>query len=193
MAAPFDYLKQHEIKKCFKSVMGSLQDYMDKLIATIRLNEEITINAEDSEDFKVIPDIDTKFIAHLFNVSRDQHLKTPNKLKIIFNSPKDSEIKEIIKNYFDIRNELEHNKGIAKTDKLLIYKRFGLSNRDGKEININDAVDGDIINTTFDEIIQYDKGGNIIITKEQLEGMIMFVLTFAIMEMSNSVNRIISK
>ena len=50
---PDQYTINREIKKCFKSIIGSVQDYLDRLIATKNLFEETkTINARSLDEFK---------------------------------------------------------------------------------------------------------------------------------------------
>ncbi|MBL7888651.1 MAG: hypothetical protein JNL24_03805 [Bacteroidia bacterium] len=179
---PVDFLKQREINKCFKSIIGSFQDYMDNLIAILRLKaEKITIPPQTTlEEVNAL--LQNKFEEHLLNVSTDRSLNIPSKLKLLLDKPKHQIYKESIQSYFDIRNGLEHHKGIAKADRVIRYKRMGLASTAGYEVMKPGPLgEGEgLVLKTFDEEITFDKGGMLLITREQLDCIALSLLIFAI-------------
>jgi hypothetical protein len=179
---PTEFLERREINKCFKSIIGSLQDYMDRLISILRLKSElITLPAittkEQLNDF-----LTKKIETHILEVSTDRSLNVPKKLNILLNKPEHQVYKEAIQSYFDLRNGLEHHKGVAKTDRIIRYKRLGLASTAGYEVEKPGplGVGEGLVLKTFDEEINYDKGGFMLIRKEQLESIILNLLIFAI-------------
>ena len=116
---PINFLQQREINKCFKSIIGSLQDYMDSLIAVLRLKDDkLSLSGmRTSEDVNEL--LRGKFEEHLLNVSTDHSLNTPKKIKLLLDQADHVVHIDALKSYFDVRNGLEHHKGIAKTDKEL--------------------------------------------------------------------------
>lgn len=185
---PIDFLKQREINKCFKSIIGSLQDYMDNLIALLKLkNEKITLKPHTTCD-ELSNLLQTKFKEHLLNVSTDHSLKIPEKLKIILNQPEQKDYKDSVQSFFDIRNGLEHHKGIAKTDRVIKYVRFGLATTTDSEVKLLEPLGENqgIVLRTFEEEITYDKGGILIISKQQLDGIVLSLLIFVIPTMQET-------
>ncbi len=115
-------------------------------------------------------------------VSSDVSLNIREKLKKIFSNHEHEEIKESVRSYFDIRNGLEHNKGIAKTDRTLAYMRLALVSTAGYEIIPPQSLGPNegILLTSFTEIVSYDKGGNLIISHHQLEGIVLNLIYFTL-------------
>jgi hypothetical protein len=177
---PVDFLLQREINKCFKSIMGSVQDYLDNLIAILQLKEDINSLKLPSKTTK--HDIDEilreKFEECLLSVSTNQSLKTPHKLDRLLDNPEHQIHKESLQSYFDVRNGLEHHKGIAKAPRKIRYKRIGLASTEGNEISEPGQIgEGEgLVLKTFDEEICYDKGGILLITKSQLESIALNLL-----------------
>jgi hypothetical protein len=185
---PPDFLKQRELNKCFKSIIGSLQDFMDKLIAAMRFSEE-NINLHIGHSKEELDSIFQKISDLVVNVSTDHSLNIPRKLDIIFSNSKNEEIKVSIQSYFDVRNGLEHHKGIAKIKRLMTYKRLALASTAGYEVT-PPAMLGlgeGLVLKSFSENIIYDKGGNLIITRTQLDGIILNLLIFVIPRMIEDV------
>jgi hypothetical protein len=188
---PVDFLLQREINKCFKSIMGSVQDYLDNLIAILRLKENINSLKLPSKITK--DDIDKilreKFEECLLSVSTNQSLKTPHKLEQLLDNPEHQIHKESLQSCFDVRNGLEHHKGIAKTPRKIRYKRIGLASTKGNEV-IEPGQIGEnegLILKTFDEEIFYDKGGILLITKPQLDSIALNLLITIIPKIQFSV------
>lgn len=179
---PVEFLQQREINKCFKSIIGSFQDYMDNLIAVLRLkSEKITIPPKTTiEEVSIL--LQNKFEEHLLNVSTDRSLNIPNKLKLLLDKPEHQIYKDSVQSYFDVRNGLEHHKGIAKTDRVIRYKRMGLASTAGYEVIKPGALgEGEgLVVKTFDEEITFDKGGLLLITRQQLDSIVLSLLMFAI-------------
>ncbi|NOU16900.1 MAG: hypothetical protein HOO91_05010 [Bacteroidales bacterium] len=179
---PIEFLKQRELNKCFKSIISSLQDYMDKLIAIHRLGGEDIIPPSGSkiEDVGIL--LQSKFAELLLKVSSDLTLNIPKKLEILLVNHKNEEIKVSVQSYFDVRNGLEHHKGIAMKDRLITYKRIAVASTVGYEVipPVTLGVGEGLILKTFSETVAYDKGGNLIITRYQLNGIILNLLMFVI-------------
>ena len=188
---PIDFLQQREINKCFKSIIGSLQDYMDNLIALLRLkSEKITVTSNITMD-EISNFIQKKFEEHLLNVSTDRSMNIPQKLKILLDQPEQQVYKDSVQSYFDIRNGLEHHKGIAKTDRVIQYKRLGLALAAGNEVlkpNSLGAGEG-LFLKTFDEEIAYDKGGVLLINRQQLDSIVLNLLIFVIPEIQTATGK----
>lgn len=191
---PLEFLLQREMNKCFKSIIGSVQDFMDKLIAVIKLSEEKIIppTGLTFQDFEVI--LKSKFAEHLMHVSCDVNLKVPKKLNILLNSKDYPEFHSSLQSFFELRNGLEHHKGVAKKDRILKYKRIALASTTGDEIlppmTLN-AGEG-LVLKTFDQNISFDEGGQLLITRTQLDGMILNILNFFIPAMKIEAAKLIN-
>lgn len=186
---PIDFLQRREINKCFKSIMGSFQDYMDRLIAILRLKSEtITLEPNTSTD-EIKNKLQEIIEKYLLDVSTDRTLNIPRKLRIILDLPEHQVYKDSVQSYFDIRNGLEHHKGIAKVDRVLRYKRLGLASTAGYEVLKPGplGVGEGLVLKTFDEEISYDKGGELLITKSQLDSIVLNLLIFVIPTIQNNI------
>jgi hypothetical protein len=131
-----EVLRVRQITDCFKAVMGSLHDCIDKLVATIRLceltrNENVFVADKPLTLEGVQEFISKKFLEILENISRDQSLKVPEKLEIL---SIDDDLKQILQNYFGIRNGFEHHKGISNKDRVTTFKKMSFVADSGKEI-----------------------------------------------------------
>jgi|GEM_PF-6131393 hypothetical protein len=79
---PIEFLKRREINKCFKSIIGSFQDYMDKLISILRLkSEKITLTPPITQN-QINIFLSEEFEKHLLEVSTDRSLNVPKKLDV---------------------------------------------------------------------------------------------------------------
>jgi hypothetical protein len=186
---PIEYLKQREINKCFKSVIGSLQDYLDKLLAVLRLVEEEIIPPQSStmQDIAIL--LQSKFTELVLEVSSDRSLNIPKKLSLLLTNPKNQEIKNSVLSFFQVRNGLEHHKGIANSQRTVSYTRLALASSAGYEVTppvILGPGEG-LVLKSFSEKIEYDKGGNLNLTRSQLDGIILNLLLFVIPTMKNEV------
>ena len=118
-------LRKQEIEKCFKAVVGSLQDFMDRLIGILNMSRgKIIIDrsiSTDAEFKQFFADIETRFIQE---VARDKSLKVPHKLDIL--KVHDPVIRTMVDGYFAARNSIEHHKGLADRDIDLNYRIFTL-------------------------------------------------------------------
>lgn len=185
---PAEFLKRREINKCFKSIVGSLQDYMDKLISILRLKSEKINLTEPMSQREINIFLSEKFERHLMDVSTDISLNVPKKLDILLDKPEQQVHKDSIQSYFNLRNGLEHHKGIAKTDRVVHYKRLGLASTAGYEVEgpgMLGAGEG-LVLKTFDEKIAYDKGGSMLLTKEQLDSIVLNLLIFIVPTVQNA-------
>jgi hypothetical protein len=189
---PIEYLKLREISKCFKSIIGSLQDYMDKLIAVTRLSTERIVPTASANVEDIMALLQEKFATHLINVSADRSLNIPRKLDLLLGAPEKLDIKEAVQSYFDIRNGLEHHKGIAKTARLMKYRRIGFASTAGYEVgpSFTLGVGEGLVVKAFNEEISYDEGGNLLITREQLDGIILNLLMFVIPTMKEEADKL---
>lgn len=186
---PMDFQKRREINKCFKSIISSLQDYMDKLIALLKLkSENITIESLQSTD-QIDKFIRDKFDSLLLQVSTDRSLNVPKKLDTLLYKIEHQVYKDAIQSYFHLRNGIEHHKGIAKVDRVIHYIRLGLASTAGYEIEKSGPLGENegLVLRTFNEEITYDKGGHLIITKDQLDSIILTLLIFVIPAIQSSV------
>lgn len=179
---PIDYLKAREIDKCFKSIMGSLQNYMDVLIAAIRLKESEDVWSDESNMAEIEKVIQPKFQKHLMDVSTDKKLTVPTKLDLLFTKPESKQIRDAVQSYFDIRNGLEHHKGIAKVERELVYKRIVMITSEGDEYNpLSVPKPGvGILMKTVDERISYSKGGELMIARSILDAVVLNLLMFVV-------------
>ncbi len=179
----FDFLKQREINKCFKSVMGSIQNYMDLLIAVHRLTQSklqppLGCTVSQAQEL-----IQQKFQSILMEVATDTRLTVPKKLDILFEHVPEYLIhKNSIRSLFDIRNGLEHHKGIANKNKALSYLRLGMSDSKGNEVIPPCQLEpGENLNVkAFDEKLEYNEGGNLNLTLYQLEDIFLNITVFSI-------------
>lgn len=188
-APPVDFLERREINKCFKSVMGSFGDYMDKMIAVLRFKSEPIVLTPPFLEEHVRDIVNKKLETLLREVSMDNSLNIPKKLDMLLDKLELSDYKKSVQSYFDLRNGLEHHKGIAKTDRIIRYKRIGLASTAGYEVVDLKPLGADegMVLKFFDEEIAYDKGGDMIITKDQLESIILSILIFVIPVFQNAV------
>jgi hypothetical protein len=179
---PQDFLEKREINKCFKSIIASLQDYMDKLIALIRLTNEPIVPPLGASQKDIDNLLQEKFKSIVMKVSTEVSLNIPKKLDLVLETTANNEIKTALKSYFDLRNGLEHHKGIAKRNHLVKYKRIGLASTTGKEAfsGIPLGPGEGLVIKTFDETITFDEGGSLTISREQLDGITLGIITFAI-------------
>lgn len=142
------------------------------------IDEKIELPTEATlEEIQKI--IQSKFDDCLFKVSTE-HTRIPEKIKRVLGESENLEIRNALQSYFDMRNGIEHHKGIAKTDRVVTYKRLALVSSSGVEIVLNQPLDGNILVTALSEEIVYDQGGSIVINRIQLDGIVSSILLFVI-------------
>jgi hypothetical protein len=176
---PVEFLIQREITKSFKSVMASLQDFLDKLLAGIELINETHEIPRGTTEIGFQAMINTKFLEHLQRIATNRALSIPGKLKrLLGDDEKWAPLKEILQNYFDIRNAFEHHKGMAKKGRVLKYKKLAVSTTNGQLVTslpfLASPGEEILFNITLEDVI-YDEGNNIHLTREQLNGVILFL------------------
>jgi hypothetical protein len=178
---PNDFLERREINKSLKSIMGSVQDYMDKMIAVLRFkNEEIFLKPTMTQQ-EINIFLTQKFEKHLLDVSVDRSLVVPTKMSLLLDKPEHEVFKNALQSYFDLRNGLEHHKGIAKTERIIRYKRMGMASTAGYEIIEIGKPLGEnegMVLKSFDEEIKFDKGGVMLLTRNQLDSIVLNLLIF---------------
>ncbi len=94
---------QFEINKCFKSILTSLQDYIDKIITVEKFKD-----VESKLEYPVLLTnngmlnaFNSAFEAELLSVSSDRKLNIPEKLKIILDSNTHVDYIKALQSYFD--------------------------------------------------------------------------------------------
>lgn len=165
---PIDVIRNREINKCFKSIMGEFQDYMDSLIACLKFSStELHLESSTTDDNfnKLLMD---KFHEVLLEVSTDRSLNVPKKLNLLLDQ--NDLYKEVVQSFFNIRNGFEHHKSTSKKHNKISYKRFGFASTAGYEVTKPGplGVNEGLVAKVFKEELIYDKGSLIIITKNQL-------------------------
>ncbi len=182
-----EYFIQREINKCFKSIVASLQDFMDKLIAilnfkTRKINFDFNLQTDQQLKQQLMDYVNQLIEEEIFLVSTDGKFTIPRKLNYLLEKPEYETLKVSIQSYFDLRNGLEHHKGIAKKDRVISYKRIKAVSMDGIEVEFSNSMEfhENVTVKTFDEFIAYDKGGSLIISVDQLESIVLNILIFVI-------------
>ncbi len=171
--------------------MGSLQDYMDKLIAVINLSKETIELRPDMTENQIQDFIDEKYRDMLLKVATDRSLRIPTKLDMLLFEPTVQDTKTAIQSFYSIRNGLEHHKGISKKEQELKYRRIGTATTSGQEVTGPGPLppgEG-LVLTTFEDTIRIDKGGQLAIKRSQLDGIILNILTFAIPAMEEGASK----
>ena|GEM_PF-2157521 len=148
---PDQYTINREIKKCFKSIIGSVQDYLDRLIATKNLFEETkTINARSLDEFK--KSFEESYRSKLLEIATKRNDGARNKLKDLFIDRELSNIYDSLISLVELRNSIEHHKSLLINEKKIQYKRFSLrSQKTGQElcpgcdINAGDSIAATIV------------------------------------------------
>jgi hypothetical protein len=181
-------IKQREINKCFKSIISSLQDYLDCLLATLNLKKETITNITPLTEKGIRYIIQRKFNDHLTNISTNRSLNIPKKINILLDNPEYQSHKESLQSYFDIRNGLEHHKGIAKADRKIKFKRFAVTTKSGEEIKELSIISGQdsLIFKVLDDEIAYDKGNILMISKKQLDNIVISLVAIIIPAMQKA-------
>ncbi len=192
-----EFLRAREIGKCLKAVVGSLQDFMDRLLAVIKLCEDtrktpITV----TEPTPVDALLSEHFFVVLKKISEDSSITVPKKIESLL---ADDAMAAVIQNYFDLRNGLEHHKGIAKKDRIATFKRISFIADSGKEIReilgpgILNAGEGLAVRIV-DEQISFKEGDAIALDYSQMENIVLTIalhvipaLTQATMKKTNIV------
>ena len=184
---PFEYLESREVSKCFKSIVTALQDLLDELIALVKLSEDELIVKRVRSENDIHEFFNVKNAEKLMDVSTDHSLNVPKKLRYLLDEVDDEVIIESLQSLFNIRNGLEHHKGIAKSDKAIKFKKVTLIDEDGKELSQLGIGTKGVKLTTIEEVIQYDKGNNLHLEKDQLYSIVMNLLTTTIAKLIESV------
>lgn len=179
---PFDYIEKREIEKCFKSIVASVQDYMDQLLAiklTIKNYPYGVIRPRAVNNY-----LSNQYQTNLLKVSTDSRLNTTKKISELVDKTQEEHklMSDSLQSLFYIRNGLEHHKGIAKVDRQLKFRRIAFVSTSGKELQFpgtpgeNEGLHLSLI----DENIPYDKGQNIIITKDLLYLIVQSLILYTI-------------
>jgi len=185
------FLRAREITKCLKAVVGSLQDYMDRLIAVMRFLEEAKrqqiVTATPTTAEKMFSE---RFAKLLSSISKDRSLTAPRKLQMLLGN---DSMKEVAQNYFDLRNGLEHHKGIANKSKVTTFKRMSfVATENGKTLrevaapsilNAGEALAVQIV----DEQIAFNEGDAIALNYSQVENIIFTITMHIIPKMTQAV------
>lgn len=175
-----DFVKQREIHKCFKAIMSSVQNYMDTLLAAHELTKKTIKPPSNCTVSQAEELLQNRFSELLMKVSTDRSLSVPRKLSTLI--PDHEVHRSSLQSLFDIRNGLEHHKAIANKEKSLKYLRVGLCDSMGTELSFPfslTAGEGLAIKA-FEESIEYNQGGYLFLTREQLENIILNISTFSI-------------
>lgn len=191
---PFEYIEKRELEKCFKSVVSSVQDYMDQLIALKHMFTNFPFGLLQRE---IIPAyIDNQYKKELIKISTDSRFNTTRKLEILFGSKSDDEnlVFSSLQSLFYLRNGLEHHKGIAKVDRQLVYRRIAFVTTKGREVKSIGPLDpGEGLNLTIlNEEVKYDEGQNILISKDLLYQIIQNLLFISIAVLESTVKDSVS-
>lgn len=189
------YIIQREILKSFKSVVGALQDYLDELIALIKLSKEpLYPKVKNQEELNIF--LDEKYREMLMKVSTNRSLTVPKKLQFLLPDEEDKAVKDSLQSLFDIRNGIEHHKGIAKTDRTLHFKKLTVvtstSNVELKELGVTNENEG-ISLKTVDVVIKFDKGNQLLLDKNQLYSIISSLLITSIARIEISASKLIGQ
>lgn len=185
---PYEYLEKREIIKTFKSVVASLQDFLDELIAAIRTTQSIPQNILKPEELGQY--IQSTYKKVFMEVMTDTRMSTTQKLEFILdkNDQQQNIVLTSLQSLFYVRNGFEHHKGLAKIDRELIYKRIALVTTSGKEVTKPGPLEpGEGLNlSVVNESLKYDEGNEILISSEQLHGIITNLFLLSIEELKNA-------
>ncbi|MDQ5883387.1 MAG: hypothetical protein QG654_300 [Patescibacteria group bacterium] len=136
-------LEKSQIKKCFKGLVSSLHEYIDRLMAICELTKgPIKASRDLKNEEDKLSFILEKIEEIKKSISNNSNLKVPQKLKYFFPSIIDIETINYIQNYFDLRNAIEHKNSIPKKDIILKYKGRPKIIIDNKEITKEQRVEG---------------------------------------------------
>ena len=188
-----EVLRAREINKCLKAVCSSLQDYMDRLIAVINFCEGSKASPiPATEDITAEELLSQALLRELRSVSENNALTANKKIEMLLgNDP----MKEVVQNYYGLRNGLEHHKGIAKKDRLTTFKRMSFVADSGKEIR--EVIGPGLLNEgeslalrIVDEEISFKEGDTITLSYSQLENIIFTILQHVPPKMTQAVMNI---
>jgi len=189
-----ELFKKQEINKSFKEIICSLQDFMDKLIAVSKISkEQIIIKksiTDDEELRQFLFEVENSFIQ---KISKDKSLTSPKKLELF--KLGDIELNKIIKNYFEIRNSLEHHKGIADREMILTCRKVIICVQD-KEVELIpfDVEGGESITMKSKDVSRnIPINSQIEITETEIEETLttikVFIATALVAGISSSINK----
>lgn len=185
-----DDLIIQETNKCFKSLIGSLQDFMDRMLAVLYVfgdNLQIIVTQELIDNKITIEQLILNKENEKFKeISQNTRLTTKDKVQILLKD--DQELIDILNGYFSVRNSIEHNKGIAKESIDLVYNRLIIA-CDDKEITQSITVEaGQIISSkTVRETLSINEGESIKITEDVLDGILFTLKFYVAQKILNSV------
>lgn len=183
---PYEYLIKRESLKCFKSIMGALQDYIDQLIASVELSKiEISTEGLRTPE-ELLTRINKQFAEKVMEVSTNRSLSVPAKLKYLLLPDKDNPIENNVKilestqSLFDVRNGIEHHKGLASKDRKMHFRRIAIVTTSGQEVKAPGPIgSGEGINMALvDEEIHFDQGEQLLISIEQLNHIVLNILIY---------------
>lgn len=189
-------LADQEAEKCYKSLITTLQDFMDRMLAVqLTYNKEkIELQINDVNNTSKIHEALLKIENDEFlKISKDQTLNSKNKTHKLLGA--NIEAKNYLNEYFLLRNSLEHNKGFAKHDIDLKYKRLGVF-CDDEEITKAGFITktGQAISTKiFEEKIIFKKGEKIKLNQVVLENIAFTIYFYIAPEIIRVVSENINK
>lgn len=196
---PYEYLIHRETLKSFKSIMGALQDYIDQLIASVELSKtEISTEGLSTHD-ELVARINKQFADKLMEVSTNRSLSVPVKLKYLLlpdtNNPVENNVKifESTQSLFDVRNGIEHHKGLASIERKMHFRRIAIVTTSGQELKgPGPTGPGEGINMTLiDEEINFDQGEQLLISIEQLNHIVLNILIYIIVVLQKEAENLI--
>ncbi|WP_103072050.1 hypothetical protein [Aquimarina sediminis] len=177
---PINVIRNREINKCFKSIMGEFQNYMDNLITCLKLKSTELHLEPPISDESVNIFLKEKFQEVLLDVSTDRSLNVPKKLNLLLDE--NVLYKEVVQSFFNIRNGFEHHKSKSKKHNKICYKRLGFASTSGYEVTQPGplGVNEGLVIRVFNEELIYDQGSLIVITKDQLNDIAFNFVHFII-------------
>lgn len=183
---PLNYLTHRETLKCFKSIMGSLQEYIDNLIAAIELSKKNISTKGIASETQLAERVNSLYKKQLMSVSTNNRLNVHEKLNyLLWSSPENLDdnnvkIKNSIQSLFDVRNGIEHHKALASKDRKLHYKRIAIVTSSGQEMRGSGTtkIGEGLFMSLVNEEINYNKGDQIIFTINQLKDIILSLIIY---------------
>ena len=169
---------KQEINKSFKALIGSFIDYLDKLIANIKVVDDggILISRQLNGEEEILRYVEDYIKKYIQKVAEDRSLSQPQKV-LMFSGLSDFS-KEAANGYFIIRNCLEHHKGIPNKEFSLIYRAQKILIDGTSEVNVLPTIlqNGQSIGIRFDDSKKVFKIGEPIEIREQELDDVLFTL-----------------
>ncbi len=165
-------LEKSQVRKCFKGIVSSLHDYMDRLISIYELADNpLRVTRDLKSDEEKINYISEKRDDFLKKVSSDVGFTIPKKLKYLFPEDVKCDIRLYVQNYFDLRHAMEHKKSIPQKDITLKYfskpKVFIEKTEINKEHKVEAGQQLEVIIVDVSKLFKKDE--EIILSTEEIE------------------------